>query len=144
MENVYKIRKIFNNYSESKNFSGVALIKKERSEVFSYNYGYVHRGYSIENSITTKFDTSSITKLFTSVSIFQLIDKKLITLQDKVLEILDLGSTSISKEVTIFDKISIKNTVFLNMDGINENTAEGYECLVDEDNKIIGLRKNIY
>ena len=36
------------------------------------------------------------------------------------------------------------DTDFLSMDGINKNTAEGYACIEDEDENIIGWRKNIY
>ena len=229
--NIDKIRELFREASEKDNFSGVVLIKKGENEVFSYKSGYAHRGFMIENSLSTRFDTASITKLFTAVSIFQLIDKKLISLDDKVLDILDLKDTKISKDVTIyhllthtsgigddadeeagesyediwkdkpnysvrelvdflpnfiyrepnfepgkgcrynncafillglviekvtgenyceyvkkniFDKISMMDTDFLSMDGINKNTAEGYACIEDEDENIIGWRKNIY
>ncbi len=47
-----------------------------------------------------------------------------------------------SKE--IFEKCNMKNTGFLAMDQINENTAEGYVEVVDEHNNFISWKKNIY
>ncbi|MDD6795310.1 MAG: serine hydrolase [Clostridiaceae bacterium] len=227
---IKKIKELFNKATKEDYFSGVAMIKQGEKVVFSYNTGYAHRGFLIENSLETRFDTASITKLFTSVAIFQLIDKGLLSLNDKVLDILDIGDTKISKEVTIyhllthtsgigddadeeagedyeeiwkdkpnysvrnledylpnfihkepnfepgkgcrynncayillglviekitgkeyreyvkeniFEKIGMKDTEFLSMDGINRNTAEGYTPIEDGDD-IIGWRKNIY
>lgn len=44
----------------------------------------------------------------------------------------------------IFEPCGMKNTNFCAMDGINENTAEGYVSLRGEDGKTIGWKKNIY
>ena len=38
----------------------------------------------------------------------------------------------------------MRNTAFLSMDLINENTAEGYLNLYNEDGRVIGYKKNIY
>lgn len=44
----------------------------------------------------------------------------------------------------IFKKADMKNTAFLSMDGINENTAEGYKSIIDSLGDLIGYQKNIY
>lgn len=38
----------------------------------------------------------------------------------------------------------MSNTAFLSMDFVNQNTAEGYLNLYNEDGKMIGYKKNIY
>ena len=44
----------------------------------------------------------------------------------------------------VFRKAGMRNTAFLSMDSINENTAEGYVNLYNEDGEVVGYKKNIY
>ena len=44
----------------------------------------------------------------------------------------------------VFQKARMRNTAFLSMDSVNENTAEGYLALYNENGNIIGYKKNIY
>ncbi|WP_055668693.1 serine hydrolase domain-containing protein [Desnuesiella massiliensis] len=44
----------------------------------------------------------------------------------------------------IFEACKMSNTKFCAMDEINENTAEGYKNIYDNDGKWIGFKKNIY
>lgn len=71
----------------------------------------------------TRFDTASITKLFTAVSIFQLIEKKLLQLNDKVLDIIDIGKTTISREITIYQLLTHTSGIG---DDADEETGETY------------------
>lgn len=121
---IKKIKELFNKATKEDYFSGVAMIKQGEKVVFSYNTGYAHRGFLIENSLETRFDTASITKLFTSVAIFQLIDKGLLSLNDKVLDILDIGDTKISKEVTIYHLLTHTSGIG---DDADEEAGEDYE-----------------
>ncbi len=226
-----QIAENFQKYAEENYFSGAGLVKKGDLTLFSGAHGYAHKGWEIKNTVSTKFDTASITKLFTAVAILQLIEKKLLSLEDKVLDILELSDTSISKDVAIyhllthtsgigddadeeagesyeeiwkskpnysvretvdflpqfihkapnfkpgegcrynnvafvllglviekitgqkyreyvkeniFDKLGMMNTGFYSMDGINENVAEGYAEILNDEEEIIGWRKNIY
>lgn len=44
----------------------------------------------------------------------------------------------------IFSKINMKDSDFLSLDVAEESVAEGYEAMVDDEEKIIGWKKNIY
>ena len=55
-------------------FSGVVLIRGETT-VFSGAYGWASRRWVVPVSLATRFDTASITKLFTAVAALQLIDE---------------------------------------------------------------------
>lgn len=44
----------------------------------------------------------------------------------------------------IFQKAGMKNSAFLSMEDINENTAEGYKSIQDDEGKVTGYKKNIY
>lgn len=73
-----EIGALFDKYYTESNFSGAGLIKSSNSTIFANAYGYAHKGFKVENSINTMFDTASVTKLFTAVAILQLIEKGLL------------------------------------------------------------------
>jgi CubicO group peptidase (beta-lactamase class C family) len=49
-------------------FSGVVLITQGSSQLFAGTYGYASRSWKVANTLTTRFDTASVTKLFTTLS----------------------------------------------------------------------------
>ena len=212
-------------------FSGVCMITCKGHTVFSGAYGFANRAFKIPNQIDTKFDTASITKVFTATAVLQLVQEKKLNLSDCITQIIDLKGTEISPDVTIeqllnhtsgihddaeekageqyselfiaspnyaikecrdflknfaykkpnfepgsdvrycncsyvllglaiekitgkgyreyvtenvFRKAGMKNTAFLSMDFVNENTAEGYLTLYNEAGETVGYKKNIY
>lgn len=228
---IENIQKICDENAENGNFSGVCMVKKNGKTIFSKAYGYANRAFKIPNNIDTSFDTASITKIFTAAAALQLVQKNLLSLSDKITDIVDLEGTKIPKDVTIahllshtsgiaddadeeagedysalfvdspnyaikeckdflknfaykdpvfkagtnarycncsfvllglaiekvtgmnfrdyfkqniFDKADMKATGFFSMDDINPNTAEGYKSIVDDNDKVIGYKKNIY
>ncbi len=72
--------------------------------MFSKAYGYAHRGFKVKNTVETLFDTASVTKLFTAVAILQLVDKKALRIDDKIVDIIDLKGTRIPNDVTIIGR----------------------------------------
>ncbi len=221
----------FQGLEEQDKFSGVVLITQGTSELYAGSYGYANRSWKIRNTPDISFDTASITKLFTSVAILQLIDRGLIDFDTGVIDFLGLKDTTISKEVNvshllthtsgigddseeedgeiyedlwktrpnymvtetadflpqfvhkppnfppgqgcrycncsfillglmvekvtgmtyrdyvrenIFARAGMNNSDFLHMGRVHENLAEGYDPIQDEEDKIIGWKKNIY
>lgn len=228
---VKEIKIICEKNAEEHNFSGVCMVKKADEILFAKAYGYANRAFKIPNNIDTRFDTASITKIFTAAAVLQLASQNLLSLDDKITDIVNLKGTKIPKDVTIahllshtsgiaddadeeagedysalfvdspnyaikeckdflknfaykdpvfkagtnarycncsfvllglaiekvtgmnfrdyyqkniFDKAGMTSTGFYSMDDINANTAEGYKSIVDEDDNIIGYKKNIY
>lgn len=225
------IERICDEFAKERNFSGVCMLKIKGETIFSKAYGYANRSFKISNRIDTKFDTASITKLFTAVAILQLIEQNRLNFFDKITEVIDLSDTMIPSDVTIeqllnhtsgiaddaeeeageeysdlflehpnyalreckdflknfaykkpnfkagtnvrycncsfvllglaiekimgmnyrdyvahhvFEKANMKNTGFFAMDEINENIAEGYKNVEDEEGRFLGYKKNIY
>ncbi len=83
-------------------FSGVVLITQGDVQRYVAAYGYASRAWNIENTLETRFDTASITKLFTSVATLQLIDQGLLGFDTGVSDFLGLEETTISRDVTVF------------------------------------------
>lgn len=52
------------------------MVKCKGNTVFSEAYGFANRVFKIPNKIDTKFDTASITKVFTAVAVLQLVQEK--------------------------------------------------------------------
>jgi CubicO group peptidase (beta-lactamase class C family) len=96
-----EIRKICDEFAEKKSFSGVCLVKKGEDILFNEAHGYAHKGFKILNNLDTKFDTASITKTFTAVSVLLLIQKGFLNFDDKITDIIDLKGTEIPDDVTI-------------------------------------------
>lgn len=110
---------------EAKNeFSGVMLIKKKGETVFSGSYGYANRGYSIPNRLDTMFPHASVTKLFTSVSILQLVEAGKISLETGVAEFLGFSDSELSKDITVHHLLSHTSGI---SDYFDEDEIDGYE-----------------
>jgi len=112
---------------ESKDeFSGVVLITKGGAKLYSGAFGYASRTWKIKNDLDIRFDTASITKLFTTTAILQLIDKKLLSFDTSAIEYLGLEGTKISKEVNIFHLLTHTSGMG---DDCEEEAGEVYEDL---------------
>lgn len=135
---INKIKKIFDEYAQNNNFSGVALIKRANDIVIEYTAGFAYMGCSIPNNINTMFDTASITKLFTAAGIVLLESQGKLSFCDKVCDIIDLEGTEINKEVELQHLLTHTSGI---ADDADEESGEIYEDLfVDSPN--YALRNN--
>lgn len=116
----------FRDLEEKDEFSGVVLITRGKKKLYSSAFGYASRAWKIRNTLDVRFDTASITKLFTTVGILQLIEQKLLTFETSAMEYLDLEDTKISKEVNIFHLLTHTSGIG---DDCEEEDDEVYEDL---------------
>jgi CubicO group peptidase (beta-lactamase class C family) len=107
-------------------FSGVVLIRRGETTVFSGAYGWASRRWEVPVTVATRFDTASITKLFTSVAALQLVDDGRLDLNTPITEIIDLTGTTISPEVTV--RHLLTHTAGI-ADDADEEAGESYEAL---------------
>lgn len=92
--------------AEANRFSGVVRITRAGDELFAGAYGLASRTWGIANTMETRFDTASLTKLFTAVAVLQMIDRGRLTLKTRILPLLGLTHTSISEDVTVFQLLT--------------------------------------
>lgn len=116
-----QLDKLLNEKSKSDDFSGVVLIKRGNEELFSGAYGYANRSWSIKNSLETRFRIGSISKMFTAVSIMQLIENGKIDFETSVAKYLELEDTKIPDEVTIHNLLTHTSGI---ADYFNENGSD--------------------
>ncbi|MEQ1585174.1 MAG: serine hydrolase domain-containing protein [Cyclobacteriaceae bacterium] len=62
-------------YLKNKEFNGTILIQRESKTIHHRSYGLANYEFKIPNKVDTKYKIASITKLFTSVLIMQLVEK---------------------------------------------------------------------
>lgn len=82
-------------------FSGVALITRDGNEIFSGAYGYASRVWEVPATVDTRFDTASVTKLFTAVVSLQLVEEGPLSLDTPVVEYLGLEETSVDPRANL-------------------------------------------
>ena len=120
------LNQYFRDLEEKDKFSGVVLITRGEDELYSDAFGFASRAWKIKNTMDVRFDTASITKLFTTVATLQLIDQKLFSLETSVIEYLGLEGTKISKEVNVFHLLTHTSGIG---DDCEEEDGEVYEDL---------------
>ncbi len=120
------IRAAFDKHCREHNFSGAARVSRGVEVLFEDAYGMAHRGFRVPNTVDTRFDTASITKLFTAVAVLQLVDAGKLRLDARALDLLDLGGTSISPEATVYHLLTHTSGMG---DDADEEAGEDYEEL---------------
>lgn len=116
----------FQELEKQDKFSGVVLVTQGRSQLYAGAYGYATRPWKIRNTLAMRFDTGSITKLFTSVATLQLIDQGLLAFDTGVMHFLELDDTAISKKVNVFQLLTHTSGIG---DDCEEEDGENYEDL---------------
>src|SRR5258708_34102320 len=97
-----ELERYFQQRTQQDAFSGVVLIMQGRSQLFAGAYGYASRSWNVPNTLTMRFDTASVTKLFTAVAPLQLIARGLLAFDPPVLDCLGLQETPLSRAATCF------------------------------------------
>jgi len=116
--------------TDDERFSGVVRITQGYEEVFCGAYGLASRTWNAPVSMDTRFDTASLTKLFTAVATLQLIDKGAFSLNTPAIPYLDLNDTTIADSVTVFHLLTHSS-------GIGDDSEE------EEDEDYADLWKSI-
>lgn len=124
MDRNEKITKLFEKYVKEEHFSGVGFVKEGKNILFHQAFGYAHHGFAIPNDLDTKFDTASITKVFTAVAILQLADQGLFSLNDRIKDILDIDLSNFSSDITIYHLLTHTSGIG---DDADEEAGESYE-----------------
>jgi CubicO group peptidase (beta-lactamase class C family) len=97
-----EIDRYFRKLEAADAYSGVVLITQGDEALFEGAYGDANREWKIPNALDIRYDTASITKLFTAVAILQLIDQERLSFATRAVDYLGLEETSISPEANVY------------------------------------------
>jgi CubicO group peptidase (beta-lactamase class C family) len=107
-------------------YSGVVRITRSGEVLLAEAYGHASRAWRVPNTLDTRFDTASITKLFTAVATLQLVDEGFMELDSRIHDLIDLRDTVIDPRVTIFHLLTHTSGIG---DDCEEEAGERYEDL---------------
>jgi CubicO group peptidase (beta-lactamase class C family) len=105
-------------------FSGAVAVEQGDQHLLLGAYGYGSRTWHIPASIETRFDTASITKLFTAVATLQLVEQGTFALDTSVVGYLGLEGSGISPDVTPYHLLTHTSGIG---DDADEEAGERYE-----------------
>ncbi len=121
-----QLNQYFDDLVQQHKFSGVVRITQGDKELYSGAFGYASRQWQIPNSLDTRFDTASVTKLFTAVATLQMIDQGKLAFDTGVIDFLGLRLTTISSEVNVYHLLTHTSGIG---DDVEEEAGERYEDL---------------
>jgi len=107
-------------------FSGVVLVRRGPTTVYEAANGVATPRWGIPNTLDTRFDTASITKLFTSAAVLHLVGRGELDLETSIHHYVDLEGTTISPDVTLLHLLTHTSGI---ADDADEEAGEKYEDL---------------
>lgn len=118
-----ELERYFQERARGDAFSGVALITWGGTQLFASAYGYASRSWKIPNTLATRFDTASVTKLFTAVATLQLIERGCFAFDTPVIDFLGLQGTAIAPTVNVYHLLTHTSGI---ADDAEEESGEDY------------------
>ena len=126
------IKRIWNNWPDAKDFSGVFSVRGKNGVLFEKCCGFRNRSENLPNNSGTAFSIASGTKLFTGLAVCKLIDEKKLSLNDKLCDVLHYDLGQIDKRVTIFHLLTHTSGVGDYIDEEAENSMEQLQALYNK------------
>jgi len=119
-------------FLDKHDFSGVVLIARGKSTVYEAAAGLATQRWGIQNTMDTRFDVASITKLFTSAAVLDLVGKGDLDLETSIHHYVDLEGTTISPEVNLLHLLTHTSGI---ADDADEEAGENYaDLFIDKPN----------
>lgn len=100
------IDKFISNYLKTHPFNGIILIQQSGKKLYRQSFGYANFQFSVANTNETKYKIASITKLFTSVLIMQLVEQGKIELNKNIETYLPSYKGEGAEKVNIFQLLT--------------------------------------
>jgi CubicO group peptidase (beta-lactamase class C family) len=108
---------------KSDEFSGVVLVAKNGSPIFTRAYGLASKEFDVPNRADTKFNLGSLNKLFTTIAIGQLADAGKLSFGDPIAKYLpDFPNRQAAEKITIKHLLTMSS-------GIRDFFGEKYEAM---------------
>ena len=87
--------------NDGRAFSGVVDVRRDGEVLFQSAYGLASPRWGVPNTLDMRFDVASVSKLFTSVAVLQLVAAGRLDLDASIHEYADLSGTTIAEAVTL-------------------------------------------
>lgn len=111
--------------AENHSFSGTIFVETT-NESFIESYGYANKAELIKNTSATRYGIASGSKLFTSIAIFQLIERGLLTLETKISDCLAYDFPYFDKGISVDHLLTHRSGI---PDYFDESVMDDFEEL---------------
>lgn len=101
MTNITDVARKVEEVMEEKDFSGVVLLQQNGKTIFSKARGYANRSEQISNTSDTRFGIASGCKVFTAVSICQLIEQGKFSYESRLVDVLNIEFPLWDKDILV-------------------------------------------
>lgn len=103
-----KTKELIEGLCEKDVFSGTVLVAKGEKVLFEKACGEASKRFHVSNNVDTKFNLGSMNKMFTAISIMQLVEKDVVRLNDSISKYVDESwlPREITDKVTVHDLLS--------------------------------------
>ena len=118
-----------NDFIDNNDFSGVVLIRHGKRVIFESATGQASQRREEAITMDTRFDTASITKLFTAVAVLQQVAAGNLDLEASIHHYVDLAGTRIPIEVNLLHLLTHTSGI---ADDADEESGESYDDLYSE------------
>ena len=93
-------------YIKNHNFNGTILVQQNGKKIYNRSFGFANFQFNVPTTNETKYKIASITKLFTSVLIMQLVDQEKIDLNQNIKTYLPNYKGEGAEKVKIFNLLT--------------------------------------
>ncbi|TMO56645.1 serine hydrolase domain-containing protein [Pseudoalteromonas phenolica] len=126
-----EIDKLLTQYHQLKQFNGVALISHKGKVLLKKGYGKANFEWDINHTVEGKFKIASITKQFTAMLILQLVEKKKLKLDEKLIEYYPSYRADTGSTITIRQLLNHTSGLgnFFHLDGYKAVEARNHYTL---------------
>ena len=111
-EVIQETKKYIDGLVAKDDFSGVVLIARGETPVFSQAYGLASREYNVPNRLDTRFNLGSINKIITRIAVEQLVAKGAVSYDDRLEKYLpDYPNKDAREKVTVRELVDMTSGV---------------------------------
>lgn len=121
-----EIEAAFERVAREEDFSGVVRVHRGAEVLLERASGVASRRWGVPVAASTRFDTASVTKLFTAVAVLQQVDAGALDLDASIGTWVPLAGTEISEAVTLRHLLTHTSGL---ADDADEEAGESYEAL---------------
>jgi CubicO group peptidase (beta-lactamase class C family) len=101
------LRSHLNKLVSQDKFSGVVLLARNGKILFEHAYGDADKAFGIPNKVDTRFNLGSMGKMFTAVSIMQLLERGKLSLDARLIDVLpDYPNKDVAGKITIYQLLT--------------------------------------
>jgi CubicO group peptidase (beta-lactamase class C family) len=136
------LEKYIHHFKDTANFHGTVLVAKGDSIIHHAAYGFFDVENKIPNTINTQFLIGSLTKSFVATCIMQLVDKKLVDLNEPIQKYLPKLKPAVAKGVTVHHLLKQQSGLAVYLDDLT--TVEVMDISPEEILDIINTSKKSF